>query len=365
MRIKALPLCLLFAVCAPLGAQLSVGVDLPGVSIGINLGGYPELQPIPGYPVYYAPQADANLFFYDGLYWAYSQDGWYSSEWYNGPWQSLDVEVVPVFLLRVPVRYYRQPPMYFRAWRDDAPPRWGERWGHDWERRHRDWDHWDRQAAPRLAPLPLYQRDYGGDRYPHREAQRELRSRHYDYQPREEVARHIYQRPAQVSAPSRTEAREPHAHDRRATQRPPGQGTAPRAMQLEREPASMTVKPSHEGRQAQGRGTSRLRQPRRESAAAPDSSSMHERAATVAPEPSQREAARGAARIPQIRPSSPAREVSPMRPPQQQQQQHQQRERSQAPAAVQAPQVAAPNATKGGRAKHDDKNHGHDNRDQR
>ena len=33
-------------------AQVSVGVWLPGVSIGINLPVYPQLVAVPGYPVY-------------------------------------------------------------------------------------------------------------------------------------------------------------------------------------------------------------------------------------------------------------------------------------------------------------------------
>ena len=92
------------------GAQLSVGIGLPGVSIGINLPVYPQLVPVPGYPVYYAPQVNSNYFFYDGMYWVYQRDNWYASSWYNGPWGLVAPEVVPLFVLRVPVRYYRQPP---------------------------------------------------------------------------------------------------------------------------------------------------------------------------------------------------------------------------------------------------------------
>ncbi len=67
-------------------AQVSVGVWLPGVSIGINLPVYPQLVAVPGYPVYYAPQMNSNYFFYDGMYWVYQSDNWYASSWYNGPW---------------------------------------------------------------------------------------------------------------------------------------------------------------------------------------------------------------------------------------------------------------------------------------
>src|SRR5678816_2911972 len=66
-------------ITAPL-AQVSV-------SIGINLGAYPQLVRVPGYPVYYAPQVNSNYFFYDGMYWVYAYDNWYASTWYNGPWE--------------------------------------------------------------------------------------------------------------------------------------------------------------------------------------------------------------------------------------------------------------------------------------
>ena len=60
-------------------AQVSIGIGLPGVSIGINLPSYPQLVVVPDYPVYYAPSGDVNLFFYDGMYWAYQRDNWYAS----------------------------------------------------------------------------------------------------------------------------------------------------------------------------------------------------------------------------------------------------------------------------------------------
>jgi hypothetical protein len=185
-------------------AQVSVGVGvaLPGVSIGINVPAYPELVPVPGYPVYYDPRANSNYFFYDGLYWVYQGDNWYASSWYNGPWNMVGPERVPLYVLRVPVRYYRQPPPYFRGWRDDRPPRWGQHWGHDWERRHHGWDRWDRRQAPRPAPLPHYQRQYSGDRYPRDPEQlRSIQSEHYRYRPREAVTRQHFQQPGHPGGP--------------------------------------------------------------------------------------------------------------------------------------------------------------------
>ncbi|WP_265943912.1 hypothetical protein [Dechloromonas sp. A34] len=147
------------------------------VSVGINISLFPDLVRVPGYPVYYAPRLGMNFFFYDGLYWVYEDDNWYASSWYNGPWRPVFPEYVPLFILRVPVRYYVSPPSYFRQWRPDGPPRWGQHWGRDWERQRSGWDRWDRKAAPAPAPLPTYQRKYSGDRYPRSSNRRRCKAR--------------------------------------------------------------------------------------------------------------------------------------------------------------------------------------------
>jgi hypothetical protein len=175
-----------------------VAVGYSGVNIGIHYSTYPDLVRIPGYPVYYAPRVNSNYFFYDGLYWVFHSDNWYVSSWYNGPWDYVGYYDVPVYLLRVPVRYYRLPPPYFRGWHADAPPRWGDHWGRDWERRRSGWDHWDRGSAPAPAPLPAYQRNYSGERYPRAvEQQHTIRSEHYRYQPREPVTQQYFKPRAQ------------------------------------------------------------------------------------------------------------------------------------------------------------------------
>ena len=183
-------------------AQVSIGIGLPNVSIGINLPLFPELVPVPGYPVYYAPRVDANYFFYDGMYWVYQGDNWYASSWYNGPWWLVDPQVVPLFVLRIPVSYYRQPPSYFRGWRTNSPPRWGEHWGRGWEQRHSGWDRWQRGSVPAPAPLPVYQRQYSGDRYPRVEQQQTLRSKHYRYQPRDKIVRQHFQQQETQKTPA-------------------------------------------------------------------------------------------------------------------------------------------------------------------
>ena len=206
----------LWCAMASASAQVSVGVGIawPGVSIGLQLPAYPQLVLVPGYPVYYAPQVNANLFFYDGMYWVFEDGNWYASSWFNGPWGLVDPQAVPLFVLRVPVRYYRAPPSYFRPWRADAPPRWGEHWGGDWERNRSGWDRWDHRAVPAPAPLPAYQRRYSQDRYPQQvEQQQKLHGQNYRYQPHDPVVRQQQPGPRE-SHPPQQDREQPHNQGR-------------------------------------------------------------------------------------------------------------------------------------------------------
>ena len=219
MRTLLIVLWLLLGGIAAAAAQVSVGIGMPGVSIGINLPVYPQLVRVPGYPVYYAPQMNSNYFFYDGLYWVYQRDNWYASSWYNGPWGLVGPEAVPLYVLRVPVRYYRQPPVYFHGWRSDAPPRWDEHWGQSWVQRRSGWDQWNRKSAPAPAPLPTYQQQYSGNRYPQPSQQAVIQSRSYRYQPSDAVAQQQFQhyRAQAQTAPPQAAPRQ-----RQQQSRPPG-----------------------------------------------------------------------------------------------------------------------------------------------
>ena len=186
---------MLISPLAASDAQVSVGISFPHVNIGINVPAYPRLVRVPSYPVYYAPQLEANYFFFDGMFWLFHNDNWYASSWYNGPWSFVRPEYVPMYVLRVPVRYYRHPPSYFHGWQRSAPPRWRENYGYEWEQQRRgDWDREGRRAAPSPAPLPSYQRQYSRDQYPRKvEQQQQLLQQKYRYQPREPVVQQHYQ----------------------------------------------------------------------------------------------------------------------------------------------------------------------------
>jgi hypothetical protein len=241
-------------------ADVSIGIGLPSLTIGINLPVFPELVPVPGYPVYYAPGLDYNYFFYDGMYWVYLDDNWYCSYWYNGPWALVEPEVVPVFVLRVPVRFYRHPPPYFRGWRADRPPRWGEHWGRDWRQHRRGWDKWDRGSAPARAPLPDYQRHYSGDRYPRQvEQQRSMHREQYRYQPRDRAVRQHFQRHEEQRAPAPAPRQEEQRmrgpeHKEMQHQAPPQQQRGPAMQERREQPGAVQREQQAPRPQEPGRG---------------------------------------------------------------------------------------------------------------
>lgn len=248
MRNRLFVLCAALFVVAPASAEMNVGIGFPNVSIGITLPFYPDFEPVPGYPVYYAPRLDANYFFYDGLYWVFQDDSWFVSTWYNGPWQVVNPEYVPDYVLRVPVRYYRQPPRFFIGWQQHLPPLWGQYWGSDWSQRRSGWDHWNHAAVPKPAPLPVYQRKYSGGRYPGADQQHTLHGRNYRYQPLDPVVRQYVKTPRTEAAPAQPQHTQPRPIQapRKANQEQSRQPRQPAEHQPEPKPNRQRVVPRHD-----------------------------------------------------------------------------------------------------------------------
>jgi hypothetical protein len=276
MRYLFILTCMLFGAVTPASAQVSVGIGFPHVQIGINLPMYPQFVQVPSYPVYYAPQLNTNYFFYDGMYWVYEQDNWYASTWYNGPWSMVSPRYVPVYVLRVPVRYYRHPPRYFHGWSQNDPPRWGDHWGHDWERQRSGWNEWNRNAAPAPAPLPTYQRQYSGSRYPQAQQQPVLHSENYRYRPSDPVVRQYYQQQPQKQPQQHQQQAPQQQHQQQAPQQqyqqqPPQQHQqqqhqqqAPQQQHQQQAPqqGQQSQPPAQDhGQQGQGQGASKEAKP--------------------------------------------------------------------------------------------------------
>ena len=140
-------------IAVPAHAQVRVGID-----IGIQLPGPPALVVIPESPVYYAPRAPDNVFFYAHQYWAFAKGGWYVGPSWNGPWGAVEPAYVPIPILHVPVRYYSAPPPSWKGWRREAPPQWGAPYGREWhEAAHeRNWreheEQWNRDSGKGCPP---------------------------------------------------------------------------------------------------------------------------------------------------------------------------------------------------------------------
>jgi len=190
MRHSLIVLSLLLGPAAAASAQPYFNVPSPVRTVGNVQVVYPEFVLVPDHPVYYAPRQQVNLFYYDGLYWMYHEDHWYVSALHDGPWELVHPESVPPFVLRVPVRYYVNPPVYFHGWYVDAPPRWDMHWGPRWAQRRHGWDrHVVRPHAP--PPVP---RHFSRDPHPRFEP-RAQHTPHPPSPPREAVVRPRFQEP--------------------------------------------------------------------------------------------------------------------------------------------------------------------------
>ena len=87
------------------GVSVSIKIPLPG----LVLGAPPVMAVVPGTYVYAAPEADADLFFYQG-YWYRPYNGrWFASVDFNGPWGSIAFNRVPQAVIDLPPAYRRMP----------------------------------------------------------------------------------------------------------------------------------------------------------------------------------------------------------------------------------------------------------------
>jgi len=119
------------------------------VRVNVNLGPPPvvvaeppEMVLVPGSQVYFVPEVNYDVFFFDGYWWSPRGDRWYRSRAYNGPWRVVSRRVIPAPVYRVPRDYRRvylherRVPygQWKREWREHDRGRHGdrgERWEHD------------------------------------------------------------------------------------------------------------------------------------------------------------------------------------------------------------------------------------------
>jgi hypothetical protein len=149
------------------GIMLLIGMGYPnGVAaeVNINVGisvpppppliipAPPPMFVIPRTYVYFAPEVDVDIFFYQGYWYRPHQGHWYRSKSYNGKWVYLSPKRVPRGLLDLPPDFRHVPPGHrnipygdvrknWKTWERDkywekhGGREWhGEKWEHDRDR---------------------------------------------------------------------------------------------------------------------------------------------------------------------------------------------------------------------------------------
>jgi len=94
----------------------------------------PPVFLIPGTYAYFAPDVDADLFFYGGYWYRPHGGGWYRASHYGGPWGFIVINHVPGVLINLPPGYRNVPPGHQRIPYGQLKKSW-----RSWERDK----HWD------------------------------------------------------------------------------------------------------------------------------------------------------------------------------------------------------------------------------
>ncbi len=129
-----------------LGVLLFAALLVPGsmkgafaeVNVNINIGPPPIVVPeppevvlVPGAGVFFVPQLDFDVFFYNDYWWSPRGSHWYRSRAYNGPWGVIDKRYVPAPVYRVPKdyrhRYEREQRIPYEHWKKKGKKERSER----------------------------------------------------------------------------------------------------------------------------------------------------------------------------------------------------------------------------------------------
>jgi len=94
---------LLFAAGNSAGSEVTIRLPLPR----LFLPAPPPLVPIPGTYAYTAPDAEADIVYYQGAWYRPHSGGWYMANGYNGPWRALSPDRVPGFFNGLPPNFRR------------------------------------------------------------------------------------------------------------------------------------------------------------------------------------------------------------------------------------------------------------------
>jgi len=121
------------------------------VRVNLNLGPPPiavaqppEVVLVPGSQVYFVPDVDYDVFYYNGYWWSPRGDRWYRARGYDGPWRVVGRRYIPAPVYRVPRdyrrMYYRERHVPYGEWRHRRE-HWREERGEHRGRGEERWEH--------------------------------------------------------------------------------------------------------------------------------------------------------------------------------------------------------------------------------
>jgi hypothetical protein len=142
LRTMLLAFLFLFPVPTMADVEVGVSVSLPPL---IVFASPPEVVVIPETYVYVVPDAEVEIFFYDGWWWRPWEGRWYRSRRYDSGWSYY--QRVPTFYSRVPSGWrndYRERRWGGRPWNyQPIPHRQAERNWSSWKKNK----HWEKQGS--------------------------------------------------------------------------------------------------------------------------------------------------------------------------------------------------------------------------
>ena len=158
------PMLLLIGLAYPDGVtaevDIHVGITVPSPP-PYRIAAPPPVVVIPGTYVYYAAEADVDIFFFGGHWYRPHHGRWYRSGNYNGPWHHIGSRSVPVTLVHLPPDYRR-----LRVGHKHIPHGHLQKNWKKWEREK----HWEKHGG----------RDWHGEKWEHKEARGRDRDRDRD-----------------------------------------------------------------------------------------------------------------------------------------------------------------------------------------
>jgi hypothetical protein len=194
---KLIAVCVLaLGTMSPALAQVTVQIGVPDVRIDLGDSRVSAIRQGAELSRLLRTAGSRELLFYDGLYWVYRNGNWYASYWYNGPWGwSSPTPFRPMSCAFPCATTATVRSVFSSTWRVDAPPRWVEVWGPEWEQRRSGWDRWNRSAAPAPAHCRSISGSTPATGIRRSRNSRYLQSRYYSFQPRDPVVRQYYSAP--------------------------------------------------------------------------------------------------------------------------------------------------------------------------